>query len=206
MPIAAWFRKRPRGRTPVEVELRPLEASLAAAVPRLEKAVVEPDLLRARLADAYRDVKVPPVPPEVFDRLTSGLDDEAWRRLALVIGLTDLPAVREALPRLVADAGVAGQVEEAFVGLARATPLLTIELLRQGPLRIEEFARHFFARLGAQVAGETAAQSRERLERLDYGDLLAEAERARASAEGRMDYLRRLQEEQDQRRPRRGKW
>jgi hypothetical protein len=114
--------------------------------------------------------------------------------------------VRDALPRLVGENGLARQLEEAFVGLARSTPLLTMELLRQGQLRVEEFARHFLARLGAQVAGETAAQSRERLERLDYEGLLAEAERARDSAEGRMDYLRRLQEEQDRRRPRRGKW
>jgi hypothetical protein len=206
MPIVDWFRKRRRGRSAVELALPPLEAALAMRAPRLENAVVEPELVRARLADGYRDAQVAPVPPKTFDRLTAGLDAEAWRRLALVVGLVDQPAVRDALARLAAEVGAVRQVEEAFVGLARATPLLTMELFRQGPLRVEEFARHFLARLGALVAGETVAQSRERLERLDYESLLAEAERARESAEGRMNYLRRLQEEQDQRRPRRGKW
>jgi hypothetical protein len=83
---------------------------------------------------------------------------------------------------------------------------LTLELLRQGPLRVEEFARHFLARLGAAVAGETPAQSRLRLQRLDYAQLLAEAERDKVSAAERMDYLRRLQEQQEQRLARRGKW
>jgi hypothetical protein len=206
MPIADWFRKRPRGQPAVEVALPPLEAALAAAVPCLEKADIEVELVRARLADGHRDANLQPLPPETFDGLTADLDPEAWRRLALVVGLLDLPAVRDAAARLAGERSVARQVEEAFIGLARTTPLLRMELLRQSPLRIEEFARHFLARLGAQVAGEAAAQSRERLERLDYEGLLAEAERARSSAEGRMDYLRKLQEELDRRRPRRGKW
>src|SRR5208283_4064709 len=108
-------------------------------------------------------------------------------------------------PGLLGNGGAVAQVKEAFVGLALATPLLTMTLLRQSPLRVEEFARHFLARLGTAVSGETAAQSRERLERLDYGRLLAEAERAKVSAEERMEYLRQLQEDQA-RRARRGKW
>jgi hypothetical protein len=206
MPIADWFRRKARGRPAVELDLPPLEAVLAATVPRLEKSAVEPDLLRARLADAYRDVPVEPPAPEAFDAQASSLEEEGWRRLALAVSTLDHAPLRAALPRLLHGSDPARQLEEGFVGLARATPLLTMELLRQGPLRLEEFARHFLARLGAQVAGETPVQSRERLERLDYEGLLAEAERAKESAAGRMEYLRKLQEEQDKRRPRRGKW
>jgi len=206
MAIRDWFRKRPRGRPAVEVTLPPLEAVLAAAVPCLEKVVAEPDLLRARLADAYRDGQLEPPLPETFDARTADLDAEGWRRLALAVTALDHAPLRATLPRLVRDGDTTRQMEEAFIGLALATSLLTMELLRQGPLRVEEFARQLLARLGAQVAGETVEHSRERLERLDYECLLSEAERARESAEGRMDYLRKLQEEKDRRRPRRGKW
>lgn len=144
--------------------------------------------------------------PDAFDKLTADLDAEAWRRLALAVGILDVPMVRDALPNLVEEGDVARQVKDAFVGLARATSLLTMELLRQGPFRVEEFARHFLARLGATVAGETIPQSRDRLERLDYARLLAESDRAKVSAEDRMEYLRKLQQEQDKRRPGRGKW
>ncbi len=206
MALSDWFRKRPRGQPAVEVALPPLEGVLAATVPRLEKGNVEPELVRARLADAYRDGQVEPPPPGAFEAKTADLDAEGWRRLALAVSALDHPPLRTTLPCLVPDGDTTRQMEDAFVGLARATTLLTLELLRQSPLRVEEFARHFLARLGAQVAGETVQQSRERLERLDYEGLLLEAERARESAEGRMDYLRRLQQEQDRRRPRRGKW
>ena len=56
-----------------------------------------------------------------------------------MVGAVELPAVCDALARRVAETGAARLVEEAFVGLARATPLLTMELLRQGPLRVEAF-------------------------------------------------------------------
>jgi hypothetical protein len=190
----------------VEVDLAILQECLAGAVPALVNKDIEPDLVRARLADKYRDVQLEPVAPAEFDALTTGLDDESWRRLGLTVGALDLAAVGPALPQLLGARPVRVQIEEAFVGLAKAVPLLTLELLRQSPLRVEEFARHFLARLGAMFIGETTAQSQERLERLDYGRLLAEAERAKQLGQERMDHLRQLQEEQDLRRRRRGKW
>jgi hypothetical protein len=50
---------------------------------------------------------------------------------------------------------------------------------------MEEFARRFVQGLGASIRGESAAASREALERLDYGRLLAEADRAKKAAEER---------------------
>jgi hypothetical protein len=194
-----------KGRLP-PLDLALLRAGLADGVARSAGRHAEPELVRARFADRCRDAGLLPLTPEEFDALADGLDEEAWRRLALLVGALDLEAVRGALPALAAGRPLGGLVDEAFAGLARATPLLTLELLRQSPLRVEELARRFIAALGAAVRGESGQVSRQRLERLDYGRLLAEAERAKEAAAGRMEQLRALQEEQEQRRPRRGKW
>jgi hypothetical protein len=83
---------------------------------------------------------------------------------------------------------------------------LTLGLLGQSGLRVEELGRRLLAALGACVRGETAQASRNRLERLDYERLLAEAERAKQAAASRLEELRELQDRQEQSRPRRGKW
>ena len=70
---------------------------------------------------------------------------------------------------------------------------------------MEELARRLLAGLGAAVAGETADESKNKLHRLDYGRLLAEAEQARRAAAERAERLKKLQDEQEQRRSRRGK-
>jgi hypothetical protein len=196
-----------RGRAPrVALDLGALTTGFAANVSRFEGQDVEPDLVRARLADHCRDAGLEPMLPEEFDGLVENLDDESWRRLALAVSALDLPAVRQALPEVLGVRPLCAVIAEAFVRLARETPLLTLELLRQSPLRIEEFARQFLARLGAAVRGETHEVSRARLARLDYAWLLAEAEQAKVSAEERMEYIRKLQEQQEARRSRRGKW
>jgi hypothetical protein len=185
------------------LDLTALRAHLAEALARSAGRRAEPDLVRARLADGCRDAGVPPLLPREFDALADGLDDDAWGRLALLAGTLELDEVRAVLaaadrpPQL---------LETAFVGLARSSQLLTPELLRQSPLRVEELARRFIALLGAAVRGESEAESRRRLERLDYGRLLAEAERAKQAAADRVEKLRKLQDEQEQNRPRRGKW
>jgi hypothetical protein len=191
---------------PPSLDLAALQAGLADALARTAGGPAEPDLVRARLADRCRDAGLLPLLPGAFDALTNGLDAEAWGRLELLVGAMNLDCVRAALPALPAVERPPELVSTAFVGLARDTALLTRELLRQSPLRVEEFARRFVAALGAMVRGETEQVSRQRLKRLDYGRLLAEAERAKTAAEGRMAELRRLQDEQEQNRPRRGKW
>ena len=49
-------------------------------------------------------------------------------------------------------------------------------------------------------------ESQARLERLDYRNLLKQAEAAKASAEERLAYLQKLQEDLEARRMPRGKW
>jgi hypothetical protein len=183
-----------------------LQGFLTNAVSHSAVQRAEPELVRARFADRCRDAGLEPLLPEEFDKLTDGLDAETWGRLALLVGALDLEAVRSALPALAAARPLAELVRTAFAGLARETPLLNLELLRQSPLRVEELARRFIAALGATVRGESPQVSEQRLARLDYGQLLAEAERAKQAASGRVEQLRKLQEEQEKRRPRRGKW
>jgi hypothetical protein len=184
-----------------------LQAALVEGVTRHAGQPVDAELVRARLADRCRDAELTPLLPEEFDGLAADLDEETWRRLAMLVGLLDRDDVRTALAAVAAVRGLLGVVvDAAFVGLARQTPLLTLELLRQSPLRVEELARRFVAALGAGVRGESAKVSKERLERLDYERLLREAARAKEAAAERMKQLRKLQEEHEQRGPRRGKW
>jgi hypothetical protein len=186
--------------------LLPLIRWYTEAVPRFTGKPIEPDLVRARVADACRDVNLDPALAEDFDAAAQGLDEEAWQRLALAESVLDVPAVRKVLPLLAGDSGPALTLVNGLTSHARQTPLLTLELLRQSAFRIEEFTRGLLARLGVGVIGETDEQAAQRLERLDYARLLAEAEKARVSAADRMEYIRRLQEEEERRRPRRGKW
>jgi hypothetical protein len=187
------------------VDLPGLQARLAGLVTRWAGRQPDPDLIRARLADGLRQAEVSPPTPQECDPLFQGFDDEGWRRLAVLAGALDQEDVRAALPELARQRPPAELFALGFAGVARGTPLLTLDLLARGPLRVEELARRLLAGLGLAVRGESERVSRERLERLDYGRLLAEAERAREAAADRVEKLRKLQEMQELKR-RRGKW
>jgi hypothetical protein len=186
-----------------EWDLRTMTQRLNELTPVLETKDIEPPLVEARLADCYRELDREPVPQQQFERLVGGLDPDAWRRLALAVGALDHPDIRSALARLTTTA--VEQVTAGFVGTATATDALTLAMLRQSDVRVEEFARHLADRLGIFWQGESAEQSKKRLQQLDYKRLMAEAEEARKQAEQRMEYLRKKQEEELARRRRRGK-
>jgi hypothetical protein len=203
--IDLFFRRLRQRPGRAEVDLAALRAGLTDGAARLAGKEVEMDLVRAQGADHCRDLGLVPALPEDFDRRTQTLDAEGRRRLALLVGALELHVLRGVLKGLYAGQE-GGQLVEALVEVVEGTPLLTLDLLRQSAFRIEELARLLLVRLGAAVQGEDHNQSRLRLLRLDYARLLAEAEKAKVSAEERMEYLRKLQEEQEARRPRRGKW
>jgi hypothetical protein len=188
------------------VDLKAIQGQLSAGVAEWAGRPTDADLVRARLADGCRDADLDPLKSEDVDAMVSRLNDEDWRRLAVLAGALDVDAVRAALAALAGARPLVELVDVALVGLARSTPLLTLDLLRQSPLRVEELARKFVARLGAAVAGESAQESRRHLERLDYERLLDEAERAKTAAEKQSQHLRQLQDRQEQNRARRGKW
>ncbi len=194
-----------KGRPPA-LDLSEVQAQFAATVARQAGRPVDAALVCARLADGCRDAQLQPPAPEEVEPMVTRLDEEGWRRLAVLASALDLAGVRSALAALATVRPLGELLEVSFPGLARSTPLLTLELLRQSPLRVEELARKFLARLGADIRGESAKESLQRRERLDYGRLLEEAERAKKAAEARAARLRQLQDEQEQNRPRRGKW
>ncbi len=134
------------------------------------------------------------------------MDAECWRRLALLVSAFEDQPTRKMLASLVASRELSEIVEEGLIGLARESNLLTMAVLRQSELRTEELARKLARRLGVRIWGETEEDSERELERLDYGRLLAEAERAKVLAEDRMAYLKERQEEELRRRRPRGKW
>ncbi len=164
------------------------------------------DLALARIADSFRAAGHAPADPEEVEALAKGLDAGALARLGAFALVARRGGLGEALGTLLGQRGALAVAGEGFVAVARATPLLTLELIAESGLRREELARRFLAGLGAQVEDETPEASAAMLERLDYGRLLAELERAKLSAEGRAEYLKKLQEEHDASRPRRGKW
>jgi hypothetical protein len=166
----------------------------------------DPELVGARLADTCRDLDLAPVDPAELQDCAEPLDEEGWTRLWLLALGARTDAIGPSLSAIAAARGARELVLEGFVGVAAATPLLTLELLLTSSLRLEELARRWLSELGATIAGETDETSREALTRLDYARLLAEVDRAKLSAEERVAYLKKLQEEHDAKHPRRGKW
>lgn len=189
-----------------EVVLADVIALFALELPALERKAVEAALMSARLADALRDAKVRPCHPDLFEILAADLDEHAQRRCALFVACAGSDVLRPALPALVQRAGVEALVAKGFVELARGKGLLTLELLRQSEVRLEELARAWCAALGCGIAGESAERSAARLEEIDYARLLGQAEDAKASAEERLKALREQRELAEAKRTRRGKW
>jgi hypothetical protein len=188
------------------VRLGPLLDELDALLAALAGDRPDADVVCARLADKCRDMDLAPADPGELRDLTRALDEGGWRRLWLLTVAASHDALGPSLPAIAAARGARELVHAGFVGVAAGTPLLTIDLLRQSSLRLEELARRWLAALGAGVEGESAEESRAALERLDYGRLLAEVERAKLSAEERAAYLKKLQEAHDAALPQRGKW
>jgi hypothetical protein len=99
--------------------------------------------------------------------------------------------------------GTAGRLPKGvFEGFFEKVAPLTLEMVRSNPFRREEFLRYWVERCGGTVAGETAEQSKARLEQLDYRQALAEYRKAessrKAEAARRAQLLREAQERQEQ--------
>lgn len=208
MKLLPWPKRNPGGRgsgTPM-IELPLLTAAMAANLAALERAAIRPPLLLARMADRLRDEAVDPPDPGNVNAWVSRLDAEAWRRLALLVAALDVDAMRALLAPLVVRDGVERVTRIGIIGAAADASLLTLALLRESKVRLEELARRWLAALGVAIVGETAAVSAETLQRIDYARLLGEAERAKAAAEARMAELRKQQELAEKMRAGRSKW
>ena len=163
-------------------------------------------LVRARFADTCRDAKLHPVTGADFRSAWKQLDSAGEQRVALSVSAFEVDSAIKSVKDFSSD-GNAAALLVRFVEFSRRLPLLTIEVLQQSDIRLEEFARHFCAEWDLSIQGENTAESVARLVEIDFGRLMREAEAARGSAEERMAYLRKLKEkEEESRRPRRGKW
>ena len=207
--IMKWFSRKPTpaSRSPNDdggINLHSLIATMLQVLAGLENATPDLELLRARVADLCRDRQAEPPNPEQFLSDAQALNVESQRRFALAVQGLDEASARAAFLRGRGANPTAGV--SALFAFAREHELLTATLLMESPMRCEEFARNFIVHLGGSVLGENPDESRDRLRRLDYRTLLAEAERAKLSAEGRIAYLRKLQAEQEQKLGRRSKF
>ncbi|MBI2372366.1 MAG: hypothetical protein HYV07_00065 [Deltaproteobacteria bacterium] len=201
----AWLRRLFGADRPdrPELDLSRLVDALDLAAAAVERQGVSPEVLRARIADAYRDEDVVPPSPESFDEATAGLDVEALHRLAILAAALDLVEIRGLLVRLLPAEGAAQQLEDAFVRPAIEKPLLTLAVIRQSRVRVEELARELAAGLGVGIEGESPAESESRRELLDYARLMEQAEKNRAAAAEHAAYVRGLVPDEP---PRRSKW
>jgi hypothetical protein len=163
-------------------------------------------LVRAWFADACRDASIRPVTEDAFQSSWSGFDKEHQHRFCLFVSALELQPVANRLPSLCSD-GDATPALQVLQQLTVRLNLLTLDVLQQSDIRLEEFSRHFCAAWELKIQGERPAKSEARLHEIDFGRLMKEAEAARSSAKERLAYLRELQEkEEETRRPRRGKW
>jgi len=169
------------------VPLPPVVAALAAALAELEPASLDADVARAKIADLCRDLSVDPLDPLELDTLAAGLDRAAIDRFGLAVLVLERRAIPVETLRKLLDGRARAAIREGLVEAAKASALVTLDLLRQSPLRREELARRLILGLGASVAGESMQEARAALERLDYGRLMAEADRAKRAAAGRSE-------------------
>lgn len=163
------------------ISLPRLMDALRGALGELSADALDTDVVRAKLADICRGLSITPLDPLAFEQLTADLDRGAWDRMGLLVLVLESGAIGDSLGRALsgrARSAVRGGLIEASKG----SPLLTLELLRAAPLRLEELARRFILGLGASVEGEALVDSKRALERLDYSRLLAEADRAKRAA------------------------
>ena len=186
-----------------QVDLPRMVAAIQAAAPAAAEAPIDLVLLRAQWGDLCRDAEEPRPGAAAF----AGLESEPDLRRAglLMRALLSQPDAVALFEEGAVDRNAQGHVHCSLVLPATQLSLLTPTLLAESPLRAEEMARAFAASLGVGIAGETEATSEAALRRLDYRRLLAGADRAKAKAADKMDYLKALYKAQEDLRPR-GKW
>lgn len=156
------------------------------------------DLAVAVVSDTFRMAGV--APPSDADWIERS--KPSWfERLGVLAWLLASTSLREETVRALKPGFDALAAVAAFLD---AVAPLTAEMLRQNAFRQEELIRQWIAAVGGRIAGETAAQSRKKLEQLDYRKTLVEYERAekarKEEAEKRAQALREAAEREAQER------
>jgi hypothetical protein len=169
----------------------------------LEISGEEPDpaLVAARLCDGLRDAGASVPSSADWAQATSDFSADTWQRLTILVRLFCDTGAGAVVSRCLKERAVPPL--DAFCGFCgREAKLLTLELLLKSPFRVEELARKWIYVLTGAVSGEAEKDSRARLERLDFGDVLKNldaADRDRAARVRKLKELeeRRLKEQQE---------
>jgi len=125
----------------------------------------------------------PPPSPDVAAILKKPLDEEALKRLGLLIVSIGDPVVGEIVRQRCVDRGTNLVAAAPFVAFAGWGEAMKVSLLLGSPSRLEEFARKWVAALGARIDGESEKESVKRLKDLDLGGAIGALERARLARE-----------------------
>jgi hypothetical protein len=189
--LKSWFADRPPTPEPAlepapapesaPIQLPWLLEAMRDALAELEPATLDPDVVRAKIADICRGLTIEPMEPLELERLASNLDRAGWDRMGLLVLVMERGALGDKLAPLL-KGRIRSAVRRGLIETAESSPLITLELLERAPLRLEELARRFVMGLGASIAGEPLEASRAALARLDYNRLMTEAERAKRAA------------------------
>ena len=163
----------------VPLPLEPFMTTMVEVLGEFDPSMADLDVARAKWADVCRDISMDPLEPLEMDGFTTNFDRSAVQRLALIVSVLERLAIpRDILARLL-DRRLRTATKGGIVEPAQSSRFVTLELLAQSPLRREELARRVILGFGASVRGEKLAESRAALERLDYGRLMDESNRAR---------------------------
>lgn len=163
----------------VPITLESVIAVMTEVLAEFDTSLADLDVARAKWADVCRDLQFNPLDPLEFDGLTGQFDRGAVERLALIVVLLERFAIsRDILARII-ERRVRAATKGGIIEPAQQSQLVTLELLAQSPLRREELARRVILGFGASIRGEKLVDSRAALERLDYGRLMEESNRAR---------------------------
>jgi len=153
----------------------------------------------AVVADTFRLAGLVPPAPRAWDgwRKKWPRSQELLAALARALVTTSLRAESQA-----ALAAARPSVDEAVESFLDGIAPLSGEMVRANPFRQEEFLRHWIRACGGRVAGESVAESAQRLTQLDYRQALAEYARAESArkteAARRAQLLREAREREEQ--------
>lgn len=161
------------------------------------------ELAVAVLADVFRDAGLRPPPPAAWTALAGGGSQPA-RRPSQLGALSHILVVSSLRPETIAAlvAAPPADVAAALEGFLEAIWPLTPELILGNAFRQEELLRRWIATWNGAIAGEDAAESRRRLDQLDYRKTLSEVEKAEKArlqeAAKRAEALRKAREEAEE--------
>jgi len=69
----------------VPIDLPALLEALRVALVELDAGTLDPDVVRAKLADVCRGLSIAPLDPLEFDSIAAGLDPGGWERMGLLV-------------------------------------------------------------------------------------------------------------------------